>query len=204
MFLLKPSSLHQLLLALAIALFSLMVVASPVGTTPPPEGAPPTDKFDIQYGRKQTGSEEWLPNTVNFAKDQEIILFIGKHLLRFQALPEPHIIHEEQITLPDMDHLIQLGPKRRTQLSITIRPDEAKDFWALMVDLPELKKKVGWTIKDDLSYHRAVRDVLTIDPKWGRITIQWLLDLVNIDMIQTNLRNNRPMNPMLLRATPRS
>ncbi|KAJ3733869.1 hypothetical protein DFJ43DRAFT_1152574 [Lentinula guzmanii] len=198
MFLLKPSSFRQLLLALAIALFSLMVVASPVGIS----SGPKSDKFDIQFGRKQTGSDAWLPNSVAFAKDQKFILFIGKHLLRFQASPKPHIIHEEQITLPPKDRCILLGPKRQTQLALTIAPDEAKDFWALMVDLPELKKKVGWSIKDDSSYNLAVRDVLIRDPKWGRLNNEQMKEWIDIDLIQLGLREKQPLEMLPPSAMP--
>ncbi|KAJ3793493.1 hypothetical protein GGU11DRAFT_748844 [Lentinula aff. detonsa] len=179
MFLLKPSSFRQLLLALAIALFSLMVVASPVGIS----SGPKSDKFDIQFGRKQTGSDAWLPNT-------------------FQASPKPHIIHEEQITLPPKDRCILLGPKRQTQLALTIAPDEAKDFWALMVDLPELKKKVGWSIKDDSSYNLAVRDVLIRDPKWGRLNNEQMKEWIDIDLIQLGLREKQPLEMLPPSAMP--
>ncbi|KAJ3795982.1 hypothetical protein GGU11DRAFT_173530 [Lentinula aff. detonsa] len=207
MFLLKPSSLlHQLLLALAITLFSLMVVASPVGTTPPTKGAPPTDIFVIQLGRKKTGSDGWLPNSVDFAKDQDIILFIGNHLLKFQPSPEPHIIHEEQITLPDPNHLIRLGPKRQSNLRLILKPDETKDFWARITKIPNLGKEVHWRIKDDLDYNYAVMTVLVqgrgdLDMAWkqfGRMTewnhiISVMRDLQEDFPVSIGLRSAKPM-----------
>ncbi|KAJ3741732.1 hypothetical protein DFH05DRAFT_1502378 [Lentinula detonsa] len=213
MFFRKPSSLYRLLLVhltLAVALFNLLkpvpVVASPVGTTHGPREvalAPTSSEYDIQFGRKRTGSDEWLPNSVDFAKDQEIILFIGNHLLRFQASPEPHIIHEQHTTLPPKDHCILLGPKRQTQLSLTIRPDEAKDFWALMVDIPKLEKEVHWKIIDDVDYNHAVETILMGDPKWGRLTPVQMREWVDIELIRSVLRNNRSVEPMSPSAMPK-
>ncbi|KAJ3978766.1 hypothetical protein F5890DRAFT_1559707 [Lentinula detonsa] len=208
MFILKPSSFHQLLLALAIALFSLMVVASPVGTTHPPEGAPPTDIFVIQLGRKKTGSDGWLPNSVDFAKDQDIILFIGNHLLKFQPTPEPHIIHQEQSqsTLPDPNHLIQLGPNRQSNLRLIIRPDETNDFWARITNIPNLGKEVRWRIKDDLDYNYGVMTVLVqgwgdrdlARKQFGRMTewnhiISVMRDLKEDFPVSIGLRSANPM-----------
>ncbi|KAJ3999268.1 hypothetical protein F5050DRAFT_1709887 [Lentinula boryana] len=171
MFLRKPSSLYRPLLvhlSLAIALFSLMVVASPVGITHLLNRDQELERFVIQLGRKQTGSDAWLPSSVNFAKDQHLTLFIGNHLLEFQGSTDPHTIIHQNPNLPtNRNCLILLGEKRRRHLSFTIGSDKTAAFWAKMTDIMDLERELGRKIYDDLDYNYAVMSALIHgDPEW--------------------------------------
>ncbi|KAJ3784001.1 hypothetical protein GGU10DRAFT_388642 [Lentinula aff. detonsa] len=209
MFLQKPSSLYRLLLvhlALAVALFNLMVVASPLGTTQLLKRDPETSEFVIKLGRKQTGSDAWLPNSVDFAKDQKLILLIGNHLLEFQASNDPHIIHQNQIPLPDRSHCILLGGGRHSHLSLTIRSDKAAVFWAQITNLSDLEAKVGWKIHDDLDYNYAVLSVLIHgwgDPEWERMRFNEVKEWSEIISVNRDLRNNIRVPTESLSAKPK-
>ncbi|KAJ4463475.1 hypothetical protein C8J55DRAFT_593165 [Lentinula edodes] len=160
----------------AAILVNLMVYAAP----PPIAPTPPSRQLD--------NPGPYVLNTVNFAPNQKIVLFIGTHAFQYQngqISYEPVLFDRSDkyvvpTSFPQNQHLanfIKLGPNREQDLSITIDVSGTMtikasgsltptnihgetEFWQLLQDIPVLEKIGSSKITSDLQYAEAVFGML--------------------------------------------
>ncbi|KAJ3898732.1 hypothetical protein F5879DRAFT_994496 [Lentinula edodes] len=165
---------------------SLGVGTVSVSAHPPPATV---TKYTIRLGRRVGTHEQLLSNKIDFAPNQQFVLFIGDHialqyhrnagkaskyenLVDFSAFPIPF-----GSSLPHPDSpFIRLGPNRRQDLSIELdtsrtmtvkmRDDSTMyirslaQFWELIESVEDLRKIISFPIISDLDWVNAVFEVL--------------------------------------------
>ncbi|KAJ3925648.1 MAG: hypothetical protein NXY57DRAFT_26653 [Lentinula lateritia] len=186
MFLLSLASarrLHQILsmyLFFAAILVNDMVYAAPL---------PESSKFKIRLGRQVDNTGPYLPNIVNFAPNQKIVLFIGTHAFQYkngQIFQEivffdrsnKYVVSGSSPHTQNYYNFIKLGPNREQDLSIEIdvsgtmtvtatvnsmTPTDIHGetgFWQLLLDIPALEKIRSAKITSDLEYAEVVFGML--------------------------------------------
>ncbi|KAJ3877161.1 hypothetical protein F5051DRAFT_440862 [Lentinula edodes] len=178
MFLLSLASsrrLHRILsmyLFFTVMLVNVLVFAAPT---------PPSRQID--------NAGPYLPNIVNFAPNQKIVLFIGTHAFQYKNgqifreivffdRSDKYVVSGSSPHTRDYYNFIKLGPNREQDLSIEIDVSGTMTvtttvnsmtpinihgetgFWQLLLDIPVLEKIGSSKITSDLEYAEAVFGML--------------------------------------------